>query len=955
MSNGVLGPIFGKELVKAVIIAMTVAGLSAAAIIGSYHVGAQKTARLADDRVKTIDNSISGPGAGPCVPSPIGLVSAWSGDGNALDARSRNNGTIQNGVTFVPGHTGQAFDLAGNSGDRILIGNPPGLRLMEFTIEAWIKRSSAVVVTNSPGGTAGVLLAYGQNGYGLYLHQDNNKLAFGQIGQSDVVAPNFAITDTNWHHVAVTHFGPPFTAGSQTLFYLDGVMDAPVGYAPLFTFSTNAAIGARGDGQTDNVFYGAIDEVAIYDRPLTNAQIAGIYNAGTSGKCRQIASVVPDDQVVWLTGDGDANSVPADGPNGTLQNGAGFAVGNVGQSFRLDGVDDYVLIPQAATHDVGTSGGFTIETWVDPADGNKNPLVEWGGGGSYGVHLWLGLSCPSFPCSNPPVTPGALYANLIDTSNNNHQFGTAVSVASTNAWTHVAITYDKLTGVGVLYVNGMAVETRNLGVFTPKTNLPLNIGARPIPDPGGGCGAGGDCFYNGKLDEVSIYDRALSADEIKSVADAGAAGKYKVQATVPANIAAWYPADGDTNDLQAGNTATLQGGTTYGPGKVGQAFSFNGTSAYMTAPSSAANDPTGALRGASMEAWVYFNQRPSDAGRQFYIMSKNGVNPTEGFDIHVDPDNFFKFVYGDTYAGFPREAVQTGRWYHVAAIFSPAEPILKFYVDGVLWGTAAVSGPRTASNAPLTIGRDVPIGSTSYFDGKIDEPAIYDRALTLDEIRDQFYAGSLGKYKNAANPAVSNKARAGDAQITFGTITAAGAVHQIPLDQSLFAPLPAGTATGLTYDISTTAPFSGTATVCFNVPSFSPAQYSALAVYHLESGVWQNRTGPSNTYPNLCTSSLTSLSPFAIALGTPSAAEVSVSGRVMTPAGEGLRNAVVSMTDSRGVTQTALSSSLGYYRFDAVATGETFILSAQSKRYQFAARAISVTDDLTGVDLMAEP
>ena len=87
----------------------------------------------------------------------------------------------------------------------------------------------------------------------------------------------------------------------------------------------------------------------------------------------------------------------------------------------------------------------------------------------------------------------------------------------------------------------------------------------------------------------------------------------------------------------------------------------------------------------------------------------------------------------------------------------------------------------------------------------------------------------------------------------------------------------------------------------------------------------------------------------------PTAANVSVSGRVLTANDIGLRNAYVVLTDSQGVTRTALSSSFGYYSFDNVQVGETYLIGVSSKRYQFATHVVSVSDNLTGVDLIADP
>ncbi len=86
----------------------------------------------------------------------------------------------------------------------------------------------------------------------------------------------------------------------------------------------------------------------------------------------------------------------------------------------------------------------------------------------------------------------------------------------------------------------------------------------------------------------------------------------------------------------------------------------------------------------------------------------------------------------------------------------------------------------------------------------------------------------------------------------------------------------------------------------------------------------------------------------------PTAAGVDVAGRVLVPGGGGLRNAIVTLTDSRGVTRTSRSSSFGNYRFEDVRVGETYILAVNSKRYVFTPRTIQVLDEVTGLDITAD-
>ena len=84
----------------------------------------------------------------------------------------------------------------------------------------------------------------------------------------------------------------------------------------------------------------------------------------------------------------------------------------------------------------------------------------------------------------------------------------------------------------------------------------------------------------------------------------------------------------------------------------------------------------------------------------------------------------------------------------------------------------------------------------------------------------------------------------------------------------------------------------------------------------------------------------------------PSAAAVSIGGRVLTPDGAGISKAAVTLTYPDGTSRTAFSSSFGYYRFDEVESGETYVISVGSKRYQFNVRIITASDDLFDLDLI---
>ena len=85
------------------------------------------------------------------------------------------------------------------------------------------------------------------------------------------------------------------------------------------------------------------------------------------------------------------------------------------------------------------------------------------------------------------------------------------------------------------------------------------------------------------------------------------------------------------------------------------------------------------------------------------------------------------------------------------------------------------------------------------------------------------------------------------------------------------------------------------------------------------------------------------------------AASVTVSGRVTTAEGRGVRNAIVSLIDSNGAMRSTLTAPRGYYRFDEIEAGQTVVISVRSRRFQFTPRIVSVQDELADVDFIAEP
>src|SRR5437016_7109820 len=178
-----------------------------------------------------------------CTAPPAAMVSWWPGDGNAHDVQDGNDGTLEGSVAFPSARVNEGFHLNGTDQD-VFIGNPANLQLQDFTIDTWIRRDSASVVSNNPAGQfqLAAIFSYGTNGYGFGLQPDGT-LLLTKVGVSGTNSTGQKVSDTSFHHVVVTK------SGSTVTFYVDGVAAAAdASYDPGFEFTSNAYLGFFGSG-----------------------------------------------------------------------------------------------------------------------------------------------------------------------------------------------------------------------------------------------------------------------------------------------------------------------------------------------------------------------------------------------------------------------------------------------------------------------------------------------------------------------------------------------------------------------------------------------------------------------------------------------------------------------------------------------------------------------------------
>ena len=205
--------------------------------------------------------------------------------------------------------------------------------------------------------------------------------------------------------------------------------------------------------------------------------------------------------------------------------------------------------------------------------------------------------------------------------------------------------------------------------------------------------------------------------------------------TPPSGIVGWWPGDGNAADLQGANPGTLKDGTTFGNGKVGRAFSFDGTD---DAVKTNLDVQGSALTTTTWEAWVYPTR--INVGRQQVFSIDDG-----GYDrsvlIEAGTGKWMVFVGGTNWLVTD---VTLNEWQHLAVVFSTTD--VEFYKNGVRfsYGSAPGSSP---TGQKLWIGGSPGYGE--YFQGLIDEATVYNRTLSANEIQGIYNAGAAGKCKPA--------------------------------------------------------------------------------------------------------------------------------------------------------------------------------------------------------------
>lgn len=197
----------------------------------------------------------------------------------------------------------------------------------------------------------------------------------------------------------------------------------------------------------------------------------------------------------------------------------------------------------------------------------------------------------------------------------------------------------------------------------------------------------------------------------------------------PSGMLSWWPGDGDTQDIIGPNDGWLQNGASFMPGKVDQAFSFDGVDDLVGAWGAGIGD----LQQLTIDAWVKHNSpAPRMIQRYVTLLGEKAVLRYDGglrFYMRIDESLHHIFV---------NDVIQDESFHHIAGTYDGS--FMRLYLDGEEVGSLNISGT-------VGDGEGVVLGNGEPFFGLLDEVEIYNRALYASEIQAIYDAGSEGKCK----------------------------------------------------------------------------------------------------------------------------------------------------------------------------------------------------------------
>jgi len=511
-------------------------------------------------------------------------------------------------------------------------------------------------------------------------------------GSEEVVSSSAGITNNTWQHVAITYDRP----NKQVTFYVNGTQKGPVKTFPyngqMVDSSRIIRIGAQGGGTLDP-FNGTIDEVRIWNRTLSQAEIQAEMNSSMPVS-RPIASYRFEE--------------PA---SATYVNDTHTRVnGTYGSALSFDGVSDYVKVPLSSDVDFGDQD-FSIGFWMKGGYQAKIGYLFSKNFIPAEYDSWYGCGLVGLSDLN---AIGRIRCWL-NQSNTHLELETDNNIYNDTAWHYITLVRNTTSNRILIYGDDVlhANTSDYLGSISNMTVAPQNnlfIGARS--ELGTGSNAR---YFNGTIDEFRIWNKSLNQTEINA----------ERQSSLPISRtnAAW--------SFEEPASATYVNDThIWVNGTYGSALSFDGANDYIDY----GNKEIFNVQAITITAWVKIFKH----GWNGILQKENYLYNGYWFGTSSDSHPYLYLWSGGTirsqYGGVD---ITDGLWHFVAVTYDGYK--VNYYLDS------------SSINYTYDYGSYLPIGASTNsllvseqqntLGGIIDEVRIWSRALSPTEIQAEMYKG----------------------------------------------------------------------------------------------------------------------------------------------------------------------------------------------------------------------
>ncbi|MDP3698973.1 MAG: LamG-like jellyroll fold domain-containing protein [Nanoarchaeota archaeon] len=555
--------------------------------------------------------------------------------------------------------------------------------------------------------------------------------------------------------------------------------------------NVNSANGEECDDGNTKSDDGCSSSCKLESNAVCGDNVCNVKFESTSSCAQDCGLICPTNGLLsWWKGENNAQDSYKFGHNAVFTGNAAYTPGIVGQAFKFDGVDDVLDLGSKAGTLLAdpTNSSLSVSFWMKTA-ATKSPqgsmyIIDTGAG----TDGRRGLYCNT--------AQGTLYCAV-------RQAKTIYKVSASNviplnSWKYVTLAFDDNTNELKLYIDGAS----------SKTGTEEQISGDTFASPQSVIGATAtntkSLLFNGSLDEISVWSRALTSAEVKNIYGAGATGmcsipsfvcgngileageecdegdnidgdgcssicqkesaicgdsvcEIKFESTVscpqdcglvcPTNgLVSWWKGESG-EDSFSGHNGILGGDAMAIPGKVDNAFYFDGQGDYLSLgqkPGTIFSDPTGSSL--SVSFWMRTNATKGPQGALYILDSGAGTAARRGFYCSTNQGKLDCAIkHANTiYQVSANNAVPLNVWKFVTFTFDTAKEELKLYVDGA----SVASGTKaTLSSASSPVPASV-IGATNLqtlsFNGLLDEMVVWNRVLTPLEVRAIFDTDNIG-------------------------------------------------------------------------------------------------------------------------------------------------------------------------------------------------------------------